>query len=241
MAEDAPLSRRNDPALFRRMQQHFRARRFERVLRLIQARLAVAETVSILDAGGRPDYWLLLPTNLRPRVRIIALNYSTELTSYDVSQSERLRVENVAGDACDMPQYADGAFDIAHSNSVIEHVGGYRRMARFAAEMRRVGRAYYIQTPNFWFPVDPHTAFPFAHWLPEPLRVNLSSMVKTGLAPRTDLAGAMGRLDDTRMISRTMFRAFFPDAEHHSERFFLLTKSLIAVRSSAPDEHDKRA
>ena len=38
---------------------------------------------------------------------------------------------------------------------------------RFAREVARVGRAFWIQTPNRWFPVEQHLLTPFVHWLPK--------------------------------------------------------------------------
>jgi len=61
----------------------------------------------------------------------------------------------------------DGAFDIGFSNAVVEHVAGGREgQRRFVGELCRVARRVYVTTPNRWFPLDPHTLLPFAHWLP---------------------------------------------------------------------------
>jgi hypothetical protein len=40
-------------------------------------------------------------------------------------------------------------------------------MAGPARETVQVGRSYYLQTPNFWFPLEPHYGVPFIHWLPD--------------------------------------------------------------------------
>jgi hypothetical protein len=121
-----------------------------------------------------------------------------------------------------------------HSNSVIEHVGSYSRMVAFAQEVRRVGQAYYVQTPNFWFPVDPHNAVPLLHWLPGAVRLAMETRFNLGLARRTDFAGAADRIDHRRMVSQPMMRALFPDARHAAERFALIfKKSLIAYRLAA--------
>jgi hypothetical protein len=60
----------------------------------------------------------------------------------------------------------DGGFDLVYSNSVIEHLGGIENQRPFAAECRRVGQNYYVQTPNIWFFMKPHFITPFIHWLP---------------------------------------------------------------------------
>jgi hypothetical protein len=62
--------------------------------------------------------------------------------------------------------FGDGEFDIGFSNAVIEHVGAREEQRRFVAEIVRTCRRAFVCTPNSGFPVDPHTLFPFIHWLP---------------------------------------------------------------------------
>lgn len=64
--------------------------------------------------------------------------------------------------------FADNTFDIVFSNAVIEHVGSRADQAAFARELCRVGRAFFITTPNRWFPVEHHTGIPLLHYLPAP-------------------------------------------------------------------------
>ena len=83
--------------------------------------------------------------------------------------SERYpRIAYVQGDACALP-FADGAFDLVHSNAVIEHVGGRERQEAYVREALRVGRRVFLTTPNRWFPIEVHTRLPLVHWLPEHL------------------------------------------------------------------------
>jgi len=65
--------------------------------------------------------------------------------------------------------FDDRAFDVAFSNAVIEHVGSRGAQAGFGAELCRVGRAFFITTPNRWFPLEHHTGLPIVHWLPTKL------------------------------------------------------------------------
>jgi hypothetical protein len=60
--------------------------------------------------------------------------------------------------------FDDGAFDIATSNAVIEHVGGAENQRAFIAELRRVARQVFISGPNRYFPVEHHTAVPLLHY-----------------------------------------------------------------------------
>jgi SAM-dependent methyltransferase len=60
--------------------------------------------------------------------------------------------------------FDDDSFDIAVSNAVLEHVGSFQNQAQFVAEMCRVAKRVFISVPNRGFPVEHHTAIPFAHY-----------------------------------------------------------------------------
>lgn len=122
----------------------------------------------------------------------------------------------VRADALRLP-FADGEFDIAYSNSLIEHIEPADR-ERFAAELRRVGRSYFVQTPNRWFPVEPHTLLPLFQLLPAPLRRRLWR-----------LGVSKDPFEDIRLLDARELRRLFPDAEIVRERIGPLTKSLVAV------------
>jgi DNA-binding transcriptional LysR family regulator len=76
------------------------------------------------------------------------------------------RVRAVRSDGRDLP-FADAEFDLGFSNAVVEHVdGGRAGQRRFVEELCRVATRVFVTTPNRYFPLDPHTLLPFAHWLP---------------------------------------------------------------------------
>jgi Methyltransferase domain len=62
------------------------------------------------------------------------------------------------------------SFDVACSNAVLEHVGGYDRQVLFVREMARVAPSVWITTPSRAFPIDTHTLIPLAHWLSRRMR-----------------------------------------------------------------------
>jgi SAM-dependent methyltransferase len=124
----------------------------------------------------------------------------------------------VVADAGDGLPFADGEFDLVYCNSVIEHVRPDRR-ARFAAECRRVGRGWYVQTPAASFPLEPHSLLPGAHWLRPALR-----------RPYWRL-GAAGHWEDVQLLRRAELESLFGPAI--PERFGPLTKSWISVRPPA--------
>jgi len=76
-------------------------------------------------------------------------------------------VDCVTASGTELP-FEDGAFDVAFSNAVVEHVGDRADQRRFVAELCRVAPRVFLSTPNRWFPVETHTLLPFLHWLPRP-------------------------------------------------------------------------
>jgi hypothetical protein len=186
----------------------------------------------VLDVGGTAMNWEYL--NVRPK--LVILNTGRE-------RRDAEGVEWVAGDGCSLP-FADGAFDIVFSNSVIEHVGSPERQARFAREVARVGRAYWVQTPNRWFPVEPHLLTPFLHWLPAGGRTWVArrwtvwQFVTRPAADRREFY-IEHFLNDIRLLSPAGMRRVFPGARLIRERLLGLTKSLVAVRDGRQTGHRK--
>ena len=60
--------------------------------------------------------------------------------------------------------FADGQFDVATSNAVLEHVGSPEHQELFVHELIRVARKVFISVPNRYFPVEHHTAIPLLHY-----------------------------------------------------------------------------
>jgi SAM-dependent methyltransferase len=119
--------------------------------------------------------------------------WPARVTALGLHAGERFRerypvIRYVQGDACDLP-FEDGAFDLVHSNAVIEHVGDRTRQEAFVREALRVGRRVFLTTPNRWFPVELHTHLPFVHWLPDPLAHRAYDLTGRGFAKENHLLG----------------------------------------------------
>jgi SAM-dependent methyltransferase len=98
-----------------------------------------------------------------------ALEPQLQITGLDFAPPRDYPGPFVQADASEAIPFAAGEFDLVYCSSVIEHVPRDRR-PRLAAEIRRVGRGFFIQTPAWEFPVEPHSLLPGAHWLPPSLR-----------------------------------------------------------------------
>lgn len=62
--------------------------------------------------------------------------------------------------------FADGQFDIAYSNAVVEHTGSRADQRAFVHELCRVAKRVFVVVPNRLFPVEHHTGLPLVHYLP---------------------------------------------------------------------------
>ena len=193
-------------------------------MRRFAREFAVTPATRILDVGGAPDTWELLAEN--PQVTLL----NTPRTKEEMSRAAGW----VAGDGRALP-FADGAFDIVFSNSVIEHVGDWASQQRFAGEVMRVGRGFWVQTPNRRFPVEQHLLTPLVHWLPPAWQ---GRIVKRGTVwewitrPAPDRREFYLRhyLDEVRLLDARQVSQLFPGAAILRERFFGWTKSLVAMK-----------
>jgi ubiquinone/menaquinone biosynthesis C-methylase UbiE len=198
----------------------YRRARFELFMRLIDKN----KPVSILDVGGTLPYWKQLGDLYKSdRIKITVVNIDQE-----EAEDENISVRN--GNACDLAEYPDNSFDVVHSNSVIEHVGQMVQMQQMAAEIRRLAPSYFVQTPNAGFPIEPHYKLPLVHWLPEHARVGV--LRKLGRVPDDPLR-ATWVVQRTFLLTKAQMRALFPDAELINEKWFGLTKSIIAMRNGS--------
>jgi SAM-dependent methyltransferase len=176
-----------------------RARRHERFFALSQLR----EGARVLDVGCGA-------------LGLRALEPTLDITGVDLREYPEYPGPFVRADAVESLPFADGEFDLVYCSSVIEHVPPARRAA-FAAELRRVGRGWFVQTPALSFPIEPHSLLPGAHWLPERLR-----------RPYWRL-GATGGWEEISLLSRSELESLFGPAQ--AERVGPLVKSWVCVRA----------
>jgi len=142
-------------------------------------------------------------------------------------------VRSVFADGASLP-FPDHSFDLVFSNSVIEHLGSPRAVARFASEIRRVGKRYFVQTPDASFPVEPHLYTPLVHYLPVSWqrrvvpRCSVWSMLTQVSSDQRDFF-IEHYLNDIRLLNARQIRELFPEARLLRERYCGFSKSLIAA------------
>ncbi|MDZ4373139.1 MAG: methyltransferase domain-containing protein [Phenylobacterium sp.] len=205
----------------------FRRARLAKFLELVPS-ARTGEPIRILDIGGTRSYWESM-TDLWSHLplRFTIVNLEQEHIDDGVYA---LR----SGNACDLAEYPDNAFDVIHSNSVIEHVGHWSEMRSMANEVRRLAPSYFVQTPNFWFPMEPHYRTLGFQWWPEATRARMLMRKRRGFrGPAASLDAAMKNIQSVNLLTASQVSELFPDAKIDREMVFGLAKSIIATRRAA--------
>jgi hypothetical protein len=197
----------------------FRRRRF----RFLSALLApLPRPVRMLDVGGTERFWRQMGAAGDAALEITVLNVARQ-------EAEADNIRSLTGDARDLSRFDDGAFDVVFSNSVIEHLGGRADQERMATEVRRVGVRYFVQTPNRYFPIEPHFLVPGFQFLPLSARIALVRHFALGYHDALpDPDEARRAVTEIRLLGATDLRRLFPDGELYRERVLGLTKSFVA-------------
>ncbi len=179
--------------------------------------------LKILDVGGTQKFWM--------QSGFLSEFDNIEITIMNIKHIPVTvpKLKSIVGDATNMKQFQDREFDIVFSNSVIEHVGDYNAQMRMAEEIKRIGKRYFLQTPNLYFPIEPHFVFPFFQFLPLSLKMWLITHFKLGWrGPVKDKQKALETVTEIRLLSKQEVINLFPNATIFEEKFLGLTKSFIA-------------
>ena len=195
-----------------RFQQEMRRRRMRRFLDTIRP----PQGARIIDLGGTEELWRLI-------------DHDFSVTLVNITEQRRLshdsRYTYVTADACNLSDlYQDREFDVAYSNSVLEHVGDDNHQQQFSREIQRLGKAYWVQVPHPSFPIEAHTGVPFFWQLPNAMRRFLMRRWRKRLPAWTRM------VDETRPVPYQRMKALFPEAEVDIERFMLIPKSIFVYR-----------
>lgn len=216
-----PIGKRLHFAAERTAFKYFRTRR----LRIVYDTFGISANTRILDIGGTMTFWSLaeelgLPI---PEVTIVNIAHDTRPLLPTVRW--------VIADAAKLP-FPDQSFDFGFCNSVIEHVGAAKRES-VAAEIMRVAKCFFVQTPNRGFFFEPHYLTPFIHWTPVRLRPRLVRWF-TVLSWLRHLSRERSEelVEEIELLNMSEFKRLFPNAEIRTETFCGWTKSLMAIKSA---------
>ena len=153
----------------------------------------------ILDVGGNEGFWVNAGFHTESDIQITILNLTKAKVQYP-------NFESVIGDATELSQYEDKVFDIAFSNSVIEHLYNKENQIKMANEIIRVGKYHFVQTPNKYFFMEPHYLLPFFQFLPKKLRYFILTKTKLSRNMKWNEKAAKQYLEEIRLISNKEYK-----------------------------------
>src|SRR5688572_7168651 len=167
--------------------------------------------VTIVDIGGTVRFWT--DENYQHKdVFITIINLRPEESTYP-------NIKVLAGNACDLSMFEDKTFDIAFSNSLIEHLYSKENQIKMAREAMRIGKSFFIQTPNRYFPIEPHFKFPFFQFLPKALKIFLQTKTSLINGVTYDKEYARNIVNEIRLLSKKDMHELFPKSNLLIERF----------------------
>lgn len=188
--------------------------RFERFIHTLH----ISQTDKIVDVGGYESIWE--GTGLEKNVTLLNLKFSHKKNS---------KFKYIEGDACNMKMIENKYFDVAFSNSVIEHVGSFQKQENFAQEILRISNKHWIQTPNKYFPIEPHVLFPFFDFLQKGAKKIIAVNWKYSYFRRLNM-DVIEELSRLRLLSIREFKILFPESSIYRENFWGMTKSITAYK-----------
>lgn len=195
------------------------------VLTNFSDKLESGQKIKLLDIGGDLSFWQSIGCKYFDQLDITLLNIDEW---YDPNMPPNMKAK--VGDALDMYDISDKEYDICFSNSCIEHVGKEKEWAKMAREVKRVGKHYFIQTPNRYFPLEPHFLIPFFQFFPLKLKAFLINRHQLGFWPQgKNWQDSLRIADSIKLLRYKDLRNSFPNATIKKEMIGPLTKSFMVL------------
>lgn len=181
--------------------------------------------IKILDLGGSDYHWRnsQFPGNKNFNITIV----NTEVQN--VSESDNFVF--IKKDVTDLEIFKDGEYDIVYSNSLIEHINSGELQKKLADDIRRIGKHYFVQTPNYFFPVEPHFLFPFFQFLPLNIRAKMIMKYDLGwYKKQPEKEKALELASSVKLLNIAELKKLFPDGNIYHEKYLFLNKSFIIYK-----------
>ena len=216
---------------FRRLLKQFSHRSRARKFELLRSLFRPTPEDRVLDIGASGEVFLRYTfEDVYPYPeRITAGGY--DLQEVSSARNYYPKPRYVVFDGCSLP-FRDASFDLVFSNAVIEHILGEGRQKRFAEEVMRVGKSWFVTTPNYWFPFESHYHLPFIQFMPSWMQRPYNRLLGTHI-PK-------GALQELALLSARRLQKLFPTSRIARVRVTFWPETLVAYHID-PARRDARA
>jgi len=181
--------------------------------------------IRILDVGGTDYYWNAINVDKSFSLNITLLNpekVTNQLHGFSY----------LIGDGGNFSDLRAEDYDMIFSNSVIEHVGDFKEQKKFADEIQKFGIPFFLQTPNYYFPFEPHFLFIGFQFFQIKLKAWLIRHFNLGWYQiEKDYHKSLLLADSVRLLKYNELKNLFPNSKIIREKFLGLTKSFIISKS----------
>jgi hypothetical protein len=175
----------------------------------------------IIDVGGTSSYWAIIDKQFSMHFKLVICNITK-------AELKGKKYPSIVGNAQSLSFIKERTFDIAYSNSVIEHFPSFEEQVEMVNNIKRIAKYFFIQTPAFIFPFEPHFLFPIFHWLPRRFRIGLVLQFNLGWFQKcANKIEASHLIDSIRILRKSELKILFKDAKIIKERFFFIPKSYL--------------
>ncbi len=185
----------------------------------------LSKPLRILDVGGSDYHW-------RNSDFINNKNFYITIVNTELQNVKEFRnMSFIKRDVEDLGIFDNQEYDIVYSNSLLEHLNTFDKQMSVADEIQRIGKHYFVQTPNYYFPIEPHFLFPFFQFMPDPLKTKLIMRYRLGwFEKEKDEYKAKEIALSIRLLKEKELLKLFPGANIYFEKYLLMNKSFIAYK-----------
>ncbi len=194
---------------------YFRTKRFDFFLHRIKP---MNKPISILDLGGKVNFWENRGLTGNNNFKITVLNIQSEISDYS-------NIKTINGNVLKLKDFKENSFDIVFSNSVIEHLYNFENQKKMAHEVLRIGKNHIIQTPNKYFFIEPHYMIPFFQFLPKKIQFKILTKTRFSRLKKWDEQFARDYTEEIRLMTQKELKEIFPKSNIFYEKFLGMTKS----------------
>ncbi len=198
--------------------QNFREQRNNLFIKLTNA---LPRPLKIVDIGGTVEFWQKTKLYNNSDYQITLINLDKQIGKNNLNCHK--------ADGCNLKIFKENQFDITFSNSTIEHLNCWQKQIKMAKEIRRVGKFYFIQTPNYYFPIEPHFHLPFFQFIPDSIKKSvIRNSSLEGRGETRNENEIEKNINSINLLTRRKLRKLFPEGKIANEKYWGITKSFIA-------------
>ncbi len=200
--------------------------------------MRLLENDTILDMGGGDGTYMDRFKDSLKKYKVLIADIDSDALKN--AQKKGYYISQIDAASNGLP-FKDQEVDCVFCNSVIEHItipknelwsdrsysDGFSKDAleiqtKFATELRRVAKKYYVQTPHKAFPIEAHTWFPFVGYLKRKNQLKVIKKLNKFWVKKT--------APDWNLLDEHDMQKMFPDAEIIVWKKFGFKKEIIALK-----------